>query len=85
MILPKNLVPPFFREGICQRVNDCLWKTKLPKFGPTEQWALGTADTCKYQGETRSFVSLTKFYLSSEHHHARQNPRSGFRSLLPPA
>jgi len=44
------------REGICQRVNDCLWKTKLPKFGPTEQWALGTADTCKYQGETRSFV-----------------------------
>jgi len=44
------------RNGICKEVNDCNPKTKLFKFGPSEQWVMGTADTCRHQGETTSYV-----------------------------
>ena len=50
------MLSPFFRNGICKEVNDCNPKTKLFKFGPSEQWVMGTADTCRHQGETTSYV-----------------------------
>ena len=56
--------PAVFRDGLCQRINDCHHKTKLPKFAPDEQWALGSVDTCKFLGDTRSTVRLCLNALS---------------------
>ena len=46
---------------MCKEVNDCYPNTKLFKFGPADQWAMGTLDTCKYPGPTKSFVRHFQF------------------------
>jgi hypothetical protein len=39
-------------------VNDCYPLTKLFRLNTFDQWVMGTYDTCKYHGPTRSYVSL---------------------------
>ena len=58
---PRLLEPFLPRSGVCKTVNDCYPKTKLKLFGPSDQWVMGSLDTCKYSGPTRSYVSQSEF------------------------
>ena len=55
--LSKVPCPPRRRSGHCATVNKCYPYFKLFQFDVTEQWVMGTYDTCKYSGPTRSYVS----------------------------
>ena len=44
-------------------MNECYPYFRLFQFDDTEQWVMGTYDTCKYSGPTRSYVSV--FYQFS--------------------
>ena len=48
---------PRCRSGRCATVNKCYPYFKLFKFDVSEQWVMGTYDTCKFSGPTRSYVS----------------------------
>jgi V8-like Glu-specific endopeptidase len=44
------------RTGRCTSVNTCYPFFRLFEFDHSEQWIMGSYDTCKYYGPTRSYV-----------------------------
>ena len=55
--ISTRLLCPRCRSGRCATLNQCYPYFKLFQFDVSEQWVMGTYDTCKYSGPTRSYVS----------------------------
>jgi hypothetical protein len=47
-------------------VNKCYPFFRLFQLNESEQWVMGSYDTCKYYGPTRSYVSKMYDYTSDE-------------------
>ena len=49
----------FLRGGRCTTVNTCYPYFRLARFKATEQWVMGTLNTCKTQRRGQSYVRIS--------------------------